>query len=115
MSISGSVPLPGGPADETPEKLGLFVREVARAAGELHLTRLADPGEIREKGPKDLVTEVDLLSEDLLISRIRERYPNDSILSEEKGGETSRAARASYNSPATGSRARSRRKPPRIS
>jgi fructose-1,6-bisphosphatase/inositol monophosphatase family enzyme len=45
------------------------------AAGELHLSRLMDPGKIREKGPKDLVTEVDLLSEELLISRIRERYP----------------------------------------
>lgn len=102
MSTSGSVPLPGGPADESPEKLGLFVRELARAAGELHLTRLADPGEIREKGPKDLVTEVDLLSEDLLISRIQERYPDDSILSEEKGGEISPTGRTWFLDPVDG-------------
>ena len=80
MGITGSVPLPGGPADDSPEKLSAFVRELARAAGELHLSRLADPGNIREKGPKDLVTEVDLLSEELLITRIRERYPEDAIL-----------------------------------
>ena len=102
MSTSGSVPLPGGPADESPEKLGLFVRELARAAGELHLSRLENPGEIREKGPKDLVTEVDLLSEDLLISRIQERYPNDSILSEEKGGEISPTGRTWFLDPVDG-------------
>ena len=102
MSTSGSVPIPGGPADESPEKLGLFVRDLARAAGELHLSRLEDPGEIREKGPKDLVTEVDLLAEDLLISRIQERYPNDSILSEEKGGEISPTGRTWFLDPVDG-------------
>jgi myo-inositol-1(or 4)-monophosphatase len=102
VSTSGSVPLPGGPADESPEKLGLFVRELARAAGELHLSRLENPGEIREKGPKDLVTEVDLLSEDLLISRIQERYPEDSILSEEQGGEISPTGRTWFLDPVDG-------------
>ncbi|MDP8951533.1 MAG: inositol monophosphatase [Actinomycetota bacterium] len=102
MSTSGSVPLPGGPADESPEKLGLFVRDLARAAGELHLSRLENPGEIREKGPKDLVTEVDLLSEELLISRIQERYPEDHILSEEAGGEISPTGRTWFLDPVDG-------------
>ena len=102
MSTSGSVPVPGGPADESPEKLGLFVRDLARAAGELHLSRLENPGEIREKGPKDLVTEVDLLSEELLITRIQERYPEDHILSEEAGGEISPSGRTWFLDPVDG-------------
>ncbi len=102
MSTSGSVPLPGGPGDESPKKLDAFVRELARAAGELHLSRLTDPGEIKEKAPKDLVTEVDLLSEELLISRIRERYPDDAILSEEQGGEISPTGRTWLLDPVDG-------------
>lgn len=102
VSTSDSVPAPGGPADESPEKLHAFVRELAMAAGELHLSRLMDPGKIREKGPKDLVTEVDLLSEELLISRIRERYPEDSILSEEQGGEISLTGRTWLLDPVDG-------------
>jgi myo-inositol-1(or 4)-monophosphatase len=56
---------------------------------ELQLSRYEEPGEIKEKAPKDLVTEVDLLCEELLISRISERYPDDAILSEESGGKIS--------------------------
>jgi fructose-1,6-bisphosphatase/inositol monophosphatase family enzyme len=69
------------------EELLSFVRGLARETGELQLSRYADPGEIKEKAPKDLVTEVDLLCEEFLISRITERYPDDAILSEERGGE----------------------------
>ena len=56
---------------------------------ELQLSRYEEPGEIKEKAPKDLVTEVDLLCEELLISRISERYPDDAIFSEESGGKIS--------------------------
>lgn len=74
MSISGKDELHG------------FVCEVARRAGELQLSRYGHPGEIREKAPKDLVTEVDLLCEEQMVSAIEERYPEDAILSEERGG-----------------------------
>ena len=73
----------------SPEELHSFVRELARRTGELQLYRYGDPGEVKEKAPKDLVTEVDLLCEEFLIREIRERYPDDSILSEERGGEIS--------------------------
>ena len=80
MSTSGASP---------EEELHSFVRELARRTGELQLSRYGDPGEVNEKAPKDLVTEVDLLCEEFLIREIRERYPDDSILSEERGGEIS--------------------------
>ncbi len=80
MSTSGASP---------EEELHSFVRELARRTGELQLSRYGDPGEVNYKAPKDLVTEVDLHCEEFLIREIRERYPNDSILSEERGGEIS--------------------------
>ena len=88
MSTSGSTG--AGSSSEVPsEELHTFVRNLARQVGELQLSRYERPGEIKEKAPKDLVTEVDLLAEEFLIDRIRERYPDDAILSEESGGEIS--------------------------
>ena len=62
---------------------------MARRAGELQLSRYQNPGEVREKAPKDFVTEVDLLCEELMVKAIGERYPDDAILSEERGGSVS--------------------------
>ncbi|MBV9455537.1 MAG: inositol monophosphatase [Rubrobacter sp.] len=76
-------------SEASSEELHHFVRDLARQVCELQLLRYEAPGEIKEKAPKDLVTEVDLLCEELLISRISERYPNDAILSEESGGKIS--------------------------
>jgi myo-inositol-1(or 4)-monophosphatase len=76
-------------SEASSEELHRFVRDLARRVGELQLSRYQRPGEIKEKAPKDLVTEVDLLCEEFLISRIHERYPDDAILSEERGGEIS--------------------------
>ncbi len=90
-----------GPGD-SPEELHRFVRDLARRTGELQLSRYQDPGEITEKGPKDLVTEVDLLCEEFLISQIRERYPDDAILSEERGGEISPSGRTWLLDPVDG-------------
>ncbi len=88
MSTSGSTGA-GSSFEVSSEKLHDFVRNLARQVGELQLSRYEKPGEIKEKAPKDLVTEVDLLAEEFLINEIRERYPNDAILSEESGGEIS--------------------------
>ena len=89
-------------AGGSPEELDRFVRDLARRTGELQLSRYDDPGEIREKGPKDLVTEVDLLCEELMISSIRDRYPDDSILSEERGGGISPTGRTWFLDPVDG-------------
>jgi len=89
-------------ARSAPEELHDFVCEIARRAGELQLSRYEDPGRIREKAPKDLVTEVDLLCEELMVSAIRERYPEDAILSEEQGGEISDSGRTWLLDPVDG-------------
>jgi myo-inositol-1(or 4)-monophosphatase len=75
---------------------------VARWAGDLQLSRYHDPGEIREKAPKDFVTEVDLLCEELMVNAIRERYPEDAILSEEQGGSVSEDGRTWLLDPVDG-------------
>ncbi len=78
------------------------MRDLARRTGELQLSRYQDPGEVREKAPKDLVTEVDLLCEEFLMAEIRERYPDDAILSEERGGEISPTGRTWLLDPVDG-------------
>jgi len=75
---------------------------VARAAGELQLSRYQNPGEVREKAPKDFVTEVDLLCEELMVNAIKERYPEDAILSEERGGSVSGDGRSWLLDPVDG-------------
>jgi myo-inositol-1(or 4)-monophosphatase len=85
-----------------PEEIHEFVCDLARRAGELQLSRYEDPGKVREKAPKDIVTEVDLLCEDLMVSAIRDRYPEDAILSEEQGGEISSTGRTWLLDPVDG-------------
>ncbi|MCA3748737.1 MAG: hypothetical protein IN808_06310, partial [Rubrobacter sp.] len=100
-----------GRAEEAPEELHRFVCEIARRAGELQLSRYEDPGRVREKGPKDIVTEVDLLCEELLVGAIRERYPNDAILAEERGGGLSDTGRTWLLDPVDGTANFSRANP----
>jgi len=75
---------------------------VARRAADLQLSRLRNPGEVTEKAPKDFVTEVDLLCEDLMVNAIEERYPDDAILSEERGGSVSEDGRTWLLDPVDG-------------
>jgi myo-inositol-1(or 4)-monophosphatase len=76
----------GSSSETSSEELHRFVRELAHQTGELQLSRYERPGEVKEKAPKDLVTEVDFLCEEFMIRKIHERYPGDAILSEERGG-----------------------------
>lgn len=62
-----------------------FAREVAERAGRILLERYERVGEIAYKSAKDVVTEVDHLSEALILGAIRERFPTDGILAEESG------------------------------
>jgi myo-inositol-1(or 4)-monophosphatase len=84
------------------DELHEFVCDLARRAGELQLSRYEDPGRIREKAPKDIVTEVDLLCEELMVSAIQQHYPDDAILSEEQGGEISASGRTWLLDPVDG-------------
>jgi myo-inositol-1(or 4)-monophosphatase len=98
VSISGNA----GNSLDTSEELHEFVCDLARRAGELQLSRYENPGKIKEKAPKDIVTEVDLLCEELMVGAIRERYPEDAILSEERGGKISGSGRTWLLDPVDG-------------
>jgi myo-inositol-1(or 4)-monophosphatase len=68
--------------------------EAARAAGELLRSELAGARRIAFKGtPTNLVTEMDARAEALVLGRVRERFPDDAILSEEMGPATGRSGR----------------------
>ncbi len=60
--------------------------DAARRAGRLQMERYGQLERIEHKGEHDVVTEVDHLSEELILSAIREAFPDDSSLSEEAGG-----------------------------
>jgi len=60
-----------------------FVISLAREAGIFLKERLNDKHVIDYKGEINIVTEVDRVSEELITSRIHQRYPHHDILAEE--------------------------------
>jgi myo-inositol-1(or 4)-monophosphatase len=58
--------------------------EAAKEAGALQLAKLNTRLNVAYKGIINLVTEVDLESEKLIVSRIRNAFPSHSIMAEEK-------------------------------
>jgi myo-inositol-1(or 4)-monophosphatase len=109
--VSTSDRSPGRDPEASSEEIHRFVRDLACRTGELQLSRYEKPGEIKEKAPKDLVTEVDLLCEEFMVSRITEHYPDDAILSEERGGEISPTGRTWLLDPVDGTANFSRANP----
>ncbi|HYL40961.1 MAG TPA: inositol monophosphatase family protein [Candidatus Binatus sp.] len=71
-----------------------FALEVAARAGELQMDRYERVERVDLKSPKDVVTEVDHLSEALILEAIRATFPDDAILAEETGGTEARAGHA---------------------
>jgi myo-inositol-1(or 4)-monophosphatase len=59
--------------------------DAARQAGRLQVERYERLERIERKGERDVVTEVDTLSEALIIDCLRQAYPNDAVLAEESG------------------------------
>src|ERR1700722_18733042 len=57
--------------------------ECAREAGALLRTEFSRPKKISYKGEVDIVTESDRRSEALIVSRLRERFPDHGIVAEE--------------------------------
>ena len=68
-----------------------FAIELAARAGALQMERYERVERIDLKSPKDVVTEVDHLSEGLIFDAIRARFPDDALLGEESGGHDARA------------------------
>lgn len=62
--------------------------EAIRLGGEILLAHAGGSKEIKEKGKRDLVTEVDLLSEKAISHTLSTEYPGYNILSEESAPET---------------------------
>ena len=71
-----------------------FAVALAERAGRLLIERYERVGEVGFKGAKDIVTEVDHLSEALILAAIRARYPGDAILAEETGSHANSAGEA---------------------
>lgn len=61
-----------------------FAIQTAREAGGVLIDRLGR-AKVSNKGLIDLVTEADLAAEELIIDRVRSRYPRHAILAEESG------------------------------
>jgi myo-inositol-1(or 4)-monophosphatase len=59
--------------------------DLAHQAGRIQMERYERLERIQAKGPRDVVTEVDHLCEDLIMRAVRERYPNDHFYAEEIG------------------------------
>lgn len=62
-----------------------FGLALAARAGEVLMDRYERLERIDHKSARDVVTEADHLSEELIIGAIRERHPGDAILAEESG------------------------------
>jgi len=85
----GARPAPGpaaGPAGAGRYAAELaFALEVAVRAGELQMDRYGRVERIDHKSARDVVTEVDHLSEALILDAIRAAFPGDALLGEETG------------------------------
>lgn len=75
---------PGEPVPFAPE-LAVARRAAAEAASLLVGSDV--PGDVREKGRADLVTEIDEAAERLILQRIRRHFPADAIIAEESAAE----------------------------
>jgi myo-inositol-1(or 4)-monophosphatase len=62
-----------------------YIYKVTRDAGKILVDSFNDPRIIKNKGVIDIVTDADLNCEKFLIDKIKLKYPEHSILSEEDG------------------------------
>jgi myo-inositol-1(or 4)-monophosphatase len=69
----------------TTDRDAAFARAIAEEAGRLLHERYEKVETIDHKSIRDVVTEVDHLSEALVLGAIRNAYPGDAILAEESG------------------------------
>jgi len=62
-----------------------FLISLSKEAGEILKEGFGKPHQVSYKGPINPVTEIDHQSEDLLVERIRDKFPDHSIVTEESG------------------------------
>ena len=92
MTGVASPPQPGAGTGRAAELA--FATALAGRAGEILLDRYEKVERIDFKSAKDVVTEVDHLSEALIIDAIRAAYPGDGIIAEESGEHVTAAGNA---------------------
>jgi myo-inositol-1(or 4)-monophosphatase len=91
---------PHSPGDLSAE-LALAI-DAARRAGALQLEHQGRLRHVQAKGPRDVVTEADTLSEELILGSIRARYPDDAIIAEESGHHRAKRGRGADPSAGVG-------------
>ncbi|HEX2754535.1 MAG TPA: inositol monophosphatase family protein [Candidatus Limnocylindrales bacterium] len=91
---------PGRSTDHSPELRSrwadelAFAVEIAAAAGVVLMDHYERLERIDHKSSRDVVTEADHLSEELVIAAIRADFPGDAILAEESGAHAASASQA---------------------
>lgn len=86
-----------------------FAIDLARRAGGLLTASYEKVVQVDRKSRRDVVTEVDYLSEELILKAIRDRFPADAILAEESGQHAARDS-ASRATGTSGRRGKARRR-----
>lgn len=72
----------GAVAGDTPDRD--FVVALCKEAGRMMLERLGSTHDVTRKGEVDLVTEVDVVLEEMITEQINSRFPEHSVVSEER-------------------------------
>ncbi len=62
-----------------------LIIKAAKEAGKVILKNYGNIGKLKLKGPRNIVTKADMLSEQAIIKTIRKRFPEHSFLTEESG------------------------------
>ena len=78
-----------------------FATDIVLEAGRVLMNRYERLEQIDHKSARDVVTEADHESEDLIIAAIRSRFPADAILAEESGAHPAAPAEAGGDSSRT--------------
>ena len=70
---------------ENPSNFLNFAIKIAKEAGKIQMSYFGDYGKLSKKSTDiDLVTKADIESEDFIIKKIQETFPEHSVLSEER-------------------------------
>ncbi|MFP4396136.1 MAG: inositol monophosphatase family protein [Anaerolineales bacterium] len=78
------------------ERWAEIAQEIAAEAGALLRQRYGTPHTIRQKGFRDIVTDVDLEVEALIVTRLRAALPQHAIITEEGEGDAAMAQAPVY-------------------
>lgn len=62
-----------------------FLTNLAREAGQILLDGLDDVHTLDYKGPTNIVTEIDKKAEDFIVGKIKQSFPDHTIIAEESG------------------------------